>query len=104
MTVLTASQNMTTKSNLTVECHNTLKSFAQVRAIVWLWIPRDNFITGYEKPDDIAKLGKEHQLMGPERVVGISSAQIKKFFRPWKEINNNIAWMGAKIEGLIGET
>lgn len=39
MPALSISHNMTTESNLTLECHNTLNSLAKKQAIELLWNP-----------------------------------------------------------------
>lgn len=75
MVVLTDIQNIITESNV---------ALAKQRRLL-------GSIMGNERADDLARRGAEQPLMGPKRIVTISYAQFKEYFRLCEEIHNKKA-------------
>lgn len=69
MVLLTAVQNIATKSNLTLECHKTLSSIGSAAGLVLIPV---HGIRGKGIADDRTKLEVEQPLTGSEIAVGIS--------------------------------
>lgn len=53
-------------------------------------------IRGDKIADDLASLGAEQPIVGPEPAVEISDAQINKYFALWEDVNNKEVWMKKK--------
>jgi ribonuclease HI len=70
-------------SKLVRDCHQSLVKLAEHNRIQLVWVPGHMGIDGNEIPDQLAREGSSHALIGPRPALGTSAKVAKGANRDW---------------------
>ncbi|KAJ8914772.1 hypothetical protein NQ315_013275 [Exocentrus adspersus] len=81
-----------TRSMLVQEDGDALDSLARQKEVGLVWIPGHMGVPGNERADQLARLGSEESLQGPEPILGISRGSINGALSRWTYRRLGMSW------------